>query len=149
MSGLYNVVFPERKNERVALAVKLILTVGVNYPDPTKWDHDLGKEPLTHLEFGRYRDLWLERHGDQVLVRVHTRNGGDNRADYQWILDDLADHPWWVRDEDLAYDPTYADIYFLLPPSVLERFPQLMEAIVEPVDMGQLWDEAIRSIRTS
>lgn len=100
------------------------------------------------FEVGRYRDAWVEQDGDDLLIRVHTRNGGGNREDY----DDgsMADHPWYVRDADDDYDCTYADWWFRPPLEELD--PEIRDALVAlaqpPVDMGARWNAVIEAIRS-
>lgn len=98
------------------------------------------------FDVGRYRDAWVEADGDAVLIRVHTRNGGGNREDY----DDgsMADHPWYVRDEDDSFDCTYADWWFKVPLDEID--PTIAEALIviaQPaVDMTARWEAAIKAI---
>ena len=99
------------------------------------------------FDVGRYRDAWVEQDGDALLIRVHTRNGGGNREDY----DDgsMAEHPWYVRDEDDSYDNTYADWWFR--PALDELDPEDVEALValaQPaVDMTARWEAAINALK--
>lgn len=101
------------------------------------------------IEVGRYRDAWVEHEGDDLLIRVHTRNGGGNREDY----DDpsIQAHPWYVRDEDDDYDCTYADYWFR--PPLAEITPDVAKTLVAlaqaPVDMSARWNAAIEAIRNS
>jgi hypothetical protein len=125
MMGLYNVMFGE--NQFGPVLVEL-----VNKRQP--------------IEVGRYRDAWVEAHGDRPLIRVHTRNGGGNREDY----DDpsMQAHPWYVRDEDDDFDCTYADYWFAPDPDDLDQ--ETMAALVtmagDPVNMGERWRQAIDAI---
>ncbi|MEY2756212.1 MAG: Geobacillus virus [Actinomycetota bacterium] len=98
------------------------------------------------FEVGRYRDAWVEIEGDAPVIRVHTRNGGGNREDY----DDgsMAEHPWYVRDADDDYDCTYADWWFRPP---LDELPEdvariLIDLAEPPVDMRARWEAAIKAI---
>lgn len=125
MSGLYNVIFGENPNgEALVTLIDSVQSVVV----------------------GRYRDAWVEHEGDSLLIRVHTRNGGGNRADY----DDpsMQAHPWYVRDEDDDYDSTYADYWFRPDLSALD--PEIASALVgmaqAPVDMTERWNAAIEAI---
>lgn len=67
---------------------------------------------LGEVNFGRIRDAWLEDHDGDVLIRVHTRNGGGNRESQAAAIESMRAHPWYVRDADDTYDETYADFYF-------------------------------------
>ena len=96
---------------------------------------------------GRYRDAWVEHEGDTLLIRVHTRNGGGNREDY----DDgsMSEHPWYVRDADGDFDNTYADWWFA--PPLADLRPDVAESLVTlaqpPVDVAARWQAVIEAIR--
>lgn len=127
MSGLYNVVFGE--NATGPLLVTLLQNV----------------QPF---EVGRYRDAWVEADGDALSIRVHTRNGGGNREDYDDEIESMRDHPWFVRDADDNYDYTYADFWFRPDLGSLE--PDTARALVDlaqpPVDMGARWRAVIDAL---
>jgi hypothetical protein len=125
MSGLYNIVFGENDYGRALVAL-------LNEVQP--------------IEVGRYRDAWVEHEGDDLLIRVMTRNGGGNRDDF----DDpsMQAHPWYVRDADQEFDYTYADYWFRPDLSTVE--PEVAKALVSmaqaPVDMTERWNAAIEAI---
>lgn len=80
---------------------------GVN-PDTEQLLSLLGK---TTADFGRFRNVYM----DEGFIVVHTRNGGGNREDYEYVFDDMSEHPWYSHDEDDSFDCTYANIYFRVP----------------------------------
>lgn len=80
---------------------------GMN-PDADKMLALLGK---TKEDFGRFRNVFME---DGCIV-VHTRNGGGNREDYEYVFDEMSEHPWYSHDADDDFDCTYANIYFKVP----------------------------------
>jgi hypothetical protein len=84
---------------------------GMN-PDSGKLLELLGK---THGDFGRFRDVYIQ---DDYIV-VHTRCGGGNRDDYEYMFDEMENHPWYSHDDDDDFDSTYADIFFKIPDNVL------------------------------
>lgn len=100
---------------------------------------------------GRYRDAWVETDGDDLLIRIHTRNGGGNREDYEPENASMQDHPWYVRDADDDFDSTYADFYFKVPLDTIE--PDIASTLVElaqpPVDVGARWLAAIDAIKNA
>lgn len=128
MSGLYNVVF------------------GSNHFGPALVALLKARQPV---EVGRYRDAWVESDGDRLLIRVHTRNGGGNREDY----DDpsMQAHPWYVRDADADFDYTYADYWFAPPLDELD--PAVAGALVAmaqaPVDMDARWQAVIEALKNA
>lgn len=105
-------------------------------------------QSLHPFEVGRYRDAWVEHEGDSLLIRIHTRNGGGNREDYEAENESMAAHPWYVRDADDDFDRTYADFWFRVDLAVLE--PDIARVLVEmaqaPVDVGERWKAAIDAI---
>lgn len=136
MSGMYNMVFGQNPAAPALLGILI-----------TRHDFDPGE--------CRIRDAWVERHGDAIVIRVHTRIGGGNRPDYAEAIAVLQAHPWYRDDADMDFDNTYADFYFTVDPAwewftededggkVLEA---LVTAAVEPVDMAERWQEAIAAI---
>ena len=80
---------------------------GMN-PDTDKILEFLGK---SREDFGRFRNVYLE---DGYIV-VHTRNGGGNREDYEYVFDEMSEHSWYSHDADDDFDCTYANIYFKVP----------------------------------
>lgn len=124
--GLYNTVFGKQPIAEELLAI-------INAVRP--------------IEVGRFRDAWLERHGDELLVRIHTRNGGGNREGYDHPS--MQAHPWYVRDEDMEFDCTYADYWFRIDVTLLNREAAelLMSFASEPVDMNERWREAIENLK--
>ncbi len=76
---------------------------------------------LKREDCGRYRDCHIEN--DNIVI--HTRNGGGNREIYQTVIDKLATHPLYVRDEDDSFDHTYCNVYFSFPTEYFELLKQL------------------------
>lgn len=72
---------------------------------------------LTPGDVGRFRDCYLKEEDGEGPRRIviYTRNGGDNREEYQPILDLLSERPGWIRDFDDDFDCTYASIEFNVP----------------------------------
>ena len=94
----------------------------------------LGK---TREDFGRFRDVYVE---DGYIV-VHTRNGGGNREDYEYVFDEMSEHPWYSHDADEDYDCTYADIYFRVPEEAVASFVALLDPGENPQDR---WDSLLK-----
>jgi hypothetical protein len=95
--SLYNMLFGENP-----MAEKLLAVLG-----------------YTKADVGRYRDCYTIDEEGKIQIVVHTRNGGGNREEYGEVLDKLAQHPWWVKDQDDDFDCTYADVFFQ-PPEELQ-----------------------------
>lgn len=139
--GLYNVVHGQHDLAPALLMLLQLVWLHQDVPDI--------------LKFGRFRDAWVERQGDSLVIRVHTRNGGPNREEYD--QPSLYTHPWFVGTEDGVRDNTYADYYFRADPDWfkgldgdegLEQFNFLMEEAVEHVDMDARWDQAVQDIQS-
>lgn len=121
----------------------------------------LGQDPLAPLLMsmlhaiqpfapGRYRDAWIEYLGevDGYVIRVHTRNGGGNREDYDGEIASMRSHPWYLMDADEPYDSTYASFYFRVDLDTLDAIHAgvrdvIVRAAKDPVDIGGRWQAAI------
>jgi hypothetical protein len=138
VGGLYNVIFGQNP-----AAPALLILAGFRPPLP---------------EF-RFRDAWVERHGDEPLIHVYTRIGGGNRADHADAWEYVRKRPNYVRDEDDAFDSTYAGVWFRVDWSILEESDQIdaetladikatfISTAVDPIDTSALWRDGIESIR--
>jgi hypothetical protein len=113
MSGLYNMLFGENASQSEFLFALL------------------GK---TREDFGRYRDIYVT---DEHIV-VHTRNGGGNRDDYEYVFDEMSEHPLYAYDEDDDFDCTYANIYFRHPAEHAEVLKELAEGTITPSEKWQM-----------
>ncbi len=96
---------------------------------------------LTDADFGRYRDVYLK---DGYIV-VHTRNGGGNREDYEFVFDNVAEHPWYSHNEDCDFDQTYADIYFKIPDDETKTVAALVSEHSTPQERWAAIFEALKS----
>lgn len=120
--SLYNALFGENSNSDL-----LLFTLG-----------------LSREDCGRYRDCYLA--GDMIVI--YTRNGGGNRDEYEYIFEELSEHPNYISDEDDDFDCTYARIYFSFP----ERFKaELTElAAKEPTqDPKLMWDSLLEALKNN
>lgn len=111
-AGLYNATHAVHDDSDL-----LMEWLGINQPD-------------SHFTAGRYRDCWLTEDGDRIIV--FTRNGGDQRARYQTVLDELKTHPCWVRDWDDDFDSTYCYIEFEVPVEHRGQAKELAPGVREP-----------------
>ena len=130
--GLYNVVLGTRPESSLLLQL-------------------LTNSTTQAFEVGRFRDAWVERSGDWLDIRVHTRNGGGNRRDQAKAIASMRAHPWYERDSDEVYDVSYASFWFRVPVERLRtELPKwewwLRSVAQEPVDVGARWREAIESL---
>lgn len=99
----------------------------------------LGLLGKTAGDFGRYRDVYVtENH-----IVVHTRNGGGNREDYEYVFEEMSDHPLYAYDEDDDFDCTYANIYFNHPAEYSELLKEMAEGTVTPAEKWQMLFKAL------
>ena len=98
--------------------MSLYNTLFGNNPNANEILSLLGK---TQADFGRYRNVFVEE--DYIIV--HTRNGGDNREDYEYVFEEMSEHPWYSHDQDDDFDSTYANIYFKVPESAQKELINL------------------------
>lgn len=142
MSGLYDIVFPDSKRAARLALMSLLIT-----PE--------GESP--YVVFGRIRDSWFERQGDDVVIALYTRNGGGNREHFHDDGDDgtctgckmekITSHPLYLNDRDDSFDSTYATIWFRLPDSLdAATRDRLRGLAVDPVDMSAKWKEQIERV---
>ena len=104
-------------------------------------DQLLGILGKTEGDFGRFRDVFVN---DGYIV-VHTRNGGGNRDDYQWVFDEMSQHPWYSHDADDDFDCTYANIYFKIPDDEMKTFVALMDQGHDP---AEIWQELFKALES-
>jgi hypothetical protein len=128
------------------------------------FDHNPGAGPLIALinhaheaDFAnaRLRDAWVEKDGDAIVIRVHTRVGGGNREAHASAIDSLRAHPWYVRDDDMDFDTTYADFYFRPDLDWVASLGSgkltaaLVGSAIDHVDMAERWAKALEGIEKS
>lgn len=72
----------------------------------------LGIDPRAH-HIPRLRDCYLVKTDqDEIEVAIHTRTGGGNRKEFADGNAYLQQVSGYLRDEDDAFDPTYATFYY-------------------------------------
>lgn len=113
MSGLYNVLFGENGSQKDFLFTILGKTTG---------------------DFGRYRDIYVT----ETHIVVHTRNGGGNRDDYEYVFDEMSEHPLYAYDEDDDFDCTYANIYFNHPTEHIDVLKEMAKGTITPSERWQM-----------
>ena len=106
---------------------------------------------LQYWQSGRFRDIWLNEDGSQIIL--YTRNGGGNRTYYHYIFAILRRHPNYLDDWDDDGDNTYAYISFSIPEEYKEFCKGLasgekLESVSEKfkktlTEMSQMDKEAI------
>lgn len=85
--------------------------------------------------FGRYRNAYLNKAGDKIII--YTRCGGGNRTEYERVFEMMKRHPNYLRDYDDDYDSTYAYIEFSVPDKY-KATAQHMKPETEPLNV---WDQ--------
>ena len=90
-------------------------------------------------DFGRYRNVFIE----EDFIIVHTRNGGGNREDYEYVFEEMSKHPWYSHDEDDDFDCTYANIYFKVP----EDVKQELENLNKGENPKEQWDKLLEKLK--
>jgi hypothetical protein len=118
-----------------------MLMYNMIFGENTACDFILATLGLTRADTGRFRDCFVAN-GE---IAVYTRNGGGNREQYQKIIDDLAQNLYYLRDEDDAFDCTYATIYFKFPEEYADELKKLDIGI--PFDPSAHWLDAIEALK--
>lgn len=81
-----------------------------------KWDRIKGKKrkilkTAIHNQNVRYKrqyDMWNKYAGQDGILYIHARIGGDNWISY---YQEVVNQPWFIEKVDDAFDSTYCDIY--------------------------------------
>lgn len=80
---------------------------------------------LSQEDFGRFRDCYFSKDGQNIIV--YTRCGGGNREDYQDVFNKMKQHPNYIKDYDDDFDETYASIEFSIPDKYKEQCTELFK----------------------
>lgn len=70
------------------------------------------------------------------------RCGGGNREYYEYVSEEMGEHPWYSHNEDCDFDSTYANIYFKLPKDQTETLAGLLDPGKNPENV---WDEFLKN----
>lgn len=73
----------------------------------------LGMLSLTRNDFQRYRDVYLNKEGNKIIVL--TRLGGNNAKYYRQVYMNMRRHKYYIKDYDDEFDNTYAYFEFKVP----------------------------------
>lgn len=100
----------------------------------------LGKHPD---EYPRFRDCFLgilhsdesidqfgipkHKHGDEELISIYTRVGGDNRESYEREISAMRAMPEYVEDYDDDFDSTFSTYVFRVPEQFKDDFKKVKE----------------------
>ena len=98
---------------------------------------------LTTDSFGRFRDAHLNEDGTKIIVL--TRCGGGNREDYDYVFEEMANHPEFITEYDDDFDCTYAYFEFRVPEKFAKQ-AKLMSTGKEPASVHDKFMEAIADI---
>lgn len=122
--NLYNQLFQENKDADVLIGV-------------------LG---LNKTIFERYRDIYLNKEGDKIIV--YTRCGGGNRREYGRMFEIMKRHPNYLRDYDDSFDSTYAYIEFSVPDKYKDMCKQIAPK-EDPKNVHEKFDEEIKNMQNN
>jgi hypothetical protein len=119
MSGLYTALFGESPNAQTLL----------------DW---LG---LRRRNLARYRDCYKT---EDNLIAIYTRLGGENRSNYESVIQALRRHPLYESDADDKLDATYATFYFRCPADRAAEFVYVQSEQAR----NRLWEEKLASLES-
>lgn len=100
-----------------------------------------------YTDVGRFRDCFLYRYEGSPHIAIHTRNGGDNRPDYEGVTERLRQHPNYVHDEDDSFDDTYCTYYFSVPNEFKEAVLRMAEDPKAFVDTKERWQNLFKNLK--
>jgi len=115
------------------------------FKENEKADKLLNMLALNRESFGRYRDVYLNADGTKIIV--YTRCGGGNREEYNYVFENMKEHPNYISDYDDSYDNTYCYFEFKVP---LEYRTETAgwSTGVEPDDVHTKFEKAIAEMQT-
>lgn len=119
--SLYNSLFGENKEAPVLLGM---IRVNKEY-------------------FDRYRDVELIQDGTKI--RVFTRLGGGNRANYEETWNKIRNHELYIKDYDDDFDCTYAYIEYNIPEEFKETAKKMFTG--EPVSFSDKFNKELEEMR--
>jgi len=67
------------------------------------------------------------KHGEEMLISVYTRVGGNNRENYEAEIAEMRAMPEFVEDFDDDYDSTFATYVFRVPEKFQDDFVKIKE----------------------
>lgn len=103
----------------------------------------LGVLGLNKEAFGRFRDIYLNADGTEIIV--YTRCGGGNRKDYQYVFKKMKERPDYICDYDDDFDCTYAYIKF----KVLDKYLDMCKKMAtgkEPETVKEKFEKHIEEM---
>ena len=115
------------------------------FKENEKADNLLCMLALDRESFGRYRDVYLNADGTKIIV--YTRCGGGNREYYDWVFENMKNHPNYISDYDDSFDETYCYFDFEVPLEQIEETAKLSTG-VDPDDVHTKFEKAIAEMQT-
>lgn len=120
------------------------------------WLHLLDVE---EEDFCRFRDAWVENTTGELRIVVLTRCGGGNRPDYGEVFDKMREHPEYIENRDIDYDPTYAAFIFNLPEEFrhqvdplledIRKTPGAIDAVIDNRSFQEIFEEGLQNVKTA
>lgn len=105
----------------------------------------LGMINVTRNDFGRYRDVHLNKEGTKITVT--TRLGGGNRDDYKQVFINMAKNENYIDNYDDAFDNTYCYFVFRVPEKYLKTC-QTIAPKEDPLTVGELFKKEVEEAKT-
>lgn len=102
----------------------------------------LGMIKVNMEYFGRFRDVDLIKGG--TVIRVFTRTGGNNRADYKENWKKIKKHNLYIKDYDDDFDNTYAYIEFKVPEKFIDTTKKMF--IREPLSFEEKFNKELEEM---
>jgi len=73
----------------------------------------------------------IKKHGEEMLISVYTRVGGNNREDYEDEIAEMQAMPDFVEDFDDDFDDTFATYVFRVPEKFQDDFVKIKEGKIK------------------
>ena len=82
-------------------------------------------------DFPRFRDTFVVKEGEKLVLGVYTRIGSCYRNEYHEAYEKLEAHPAFVRVADDSMDRTFATFYFELSPEKVKGIEEVLDMLLK------------------
>ena len=84
------------------------------------------------------------KHGEEMLISVYTRVGGNNRESYETEIAEMRAMPEFVEDFDDDFDSTFATYVFRVPEKFKDDFVKIKEGKIK--ETSQVYKDLVYEV---
>ena len=85
-----------------------------------------------------------QKNGEEMLISVYTRVGGNNREDYEKEIAEMRAMPEFVEDFDDDFDSTFATYVFRVPEKFKDDFVKIKEGKIK--ETSQVYKDLVYEV---